>query len=178
VLASVVEDAPASWGAEFLRSELGTSAAVGGLVFIAFQATMTVSRLFGDRVVDRYGDARVVRVGGLLVAVAVAAGLALDHPVTVVVGFAVAGLGVASLFPIVFHAAGNLPGVSTGHGVAVVAWMSRVGFLIVPPVVGAVGDAASLRSGLLLVPAAGLAIAALAGTLRPVLDAPDPIPST
>jgi MFS family permease len=165
VLAAVVEDAPASWGAVLLRDELGTSAAVGGLVFIAFQVSMVVGRLLGDRIVDRYGEAAVVRAGALVTAAAVGAGLLVGEPASIIAGFAVAGLGAASLFPVVFHAAGNLPGVSTGHGVAVVGWMSRMGFLVVPPLVGAVGDASSLRAGLVLAPVAGLAIAALAGTL-------------
>lgn len=165
VLAAVVEDAPASWGAVLLRDELGTSAAVGGLVFIGFQVSMVIGRLLGDRVVDRFGEASVVRAGGVLTASAVGVGLAIGEPASIVVGFALAGLGAASLFPVVFHAAGNLPGVSTGHGVAVVGWMSRMGFLVVPPLVGAVGDASSLRAGLVLVPVAGVAIAVLAGTL-------------
>lgn len=165
VLAAVVEDAPASWGAVLLRDELSTSAAAAGLVFIGFQASMVLGRLLGDRVVDRFGEAAVVRAGGLQIAVAVGVGLVIGEPASIVGGFALAGLGAASLFPVVFHAAGNLPGVSTGHGVAVVGWMSRMGFLVVPPLVGAVGDASSLRAGLVLVPVAGVAIAALAATL-------------
>lgn len=162
LLAGIVEDAPASWGAVLLRTEMGTSAAVAGFVFIAFQVAMTVGRLGGDRIVDRFGDVAVLRSGGLLIAVGVGAGLLVGEPAAVIAGFAVAGFGAASLFPVVFHAAGNLPGVSTGHGVAVVAWMSRVGFLTVPPVVGVIGDATSVRWGLALVPAAGLAVAAFA----------------
>lgn len=170
VLAAVVEDAPASWGAVLLRDELGATAAAGGLVFIAFQVSMVIGRLLGDPVVDRFGEAAVVRAGGLLTAGAVGVGLAIGEPASIVVGFALAGLGAASLFPVVFHAAGNLPGVSTGHGLAVVGWMSRLGFLVVPPLVGAIGDASSLRAGLVIVPLAALAIAGLAGTLpaRPV----------
>lgn len=41
----------------------------------------------------------------------------------------------------------------------------RLGFLLSPPIVGAIADAAGLRVGLLAVPAAGLAVAALAGVL-------------
>lgn len=63
VLAAIIEDAPASWGAVLLRTELGTSAAAAGLVYISFQISMTTGRLFGDRVVDRWGEVRVVRTG-------------------------------------------------------------------------------------------------------------------
>lgn len=163
VLAATIEDAPQSWGAIFLRQELGASVALGGLVFIAFQTSMTVGRLLGDRAVDRFGPISVLRAGGALTAVAVGTALVVDEPAVVVAGFALAGLGTAPLFPVVFHAAGEVPGVSTGHGVATVAWLSRLGFLVAPPIVGTVGDAVSLRAGLVIVPVAGLLIAALAG---------------
>lgn len=166
VMAAVIEDAPASWGAVLLRTELATSAATAGLVFIAFQSAMTLSRLTGDRLVDRYGAVAIVRGGALLAAGGVGLGLAVGEPASVIVGFALAALGTGTLFPLVFHAAGNLPGVSTGHGVAVAAWMSRIGFLVVPPVVGLVGDAVNLRTGLVVVPAAALVVALLAPTLR------------
>lgn len=166
VLAAVVEDGPQSWGAVLLRTELGTSAAAAGLVYLGFQACMTVSRLVGDRLVDRFGEVSVARAGGLLTASAVSVGLVVGQPVALILAFAVAGLGMASVFPLAFHAAGNLPGVSTGHGVAVVAWAARIGFLLAPPLVGTVGDAVNLRLGLAVVPAAGVLIALLAGTVR------------
>ncbi len=166
VMAAMIEDAPASWGAVLLRTELGTSAAAAGLVFIAFQSAMTLSRLTGDRLVDRFGAVSVVRGGALLAAGGVGLGLIIAEPASVVLGFALAALGTGTLFPLVFHAAGNLPGVSTGHGVAVAAWMSRLGFLVVPPLVGLVGDAVDLRTGLVVVPVAALVVAVLAPTLR------------
>lgn len=174
LLAGAVEDSPASWGAVLLREELGTSAGVGGLVFVAFQAAMTTGRLVADRLVDRLGPVAVLRLGSTAIAAGAGAGLLIGHPVSVVAGFAVAGLGAAPLFPVVFHAAGNLPGLSTGHGVAVVAWASRLGFLVVPPLVGLVGDAVSVRAGLAVVPVAGALLVGLAGAVRPVTASSPP----
>jgi fucose permease len=171
LLAGAVEDSPASWGAVLLRDELDASAGVGGLVFVAFQAAMTAGRLLADRVVDRLGSEAVLRAGSALIVVGASVGLLVGTPASVIAGFAVAGLGAAPLFPVVFHAAGNLPGLSTGHGVAVVAWASRLGFLVVPPLVGLVGDAVSVRAGLAVVPAAGLLLVLLAGAVRGT-DAP------
>ncbi|MGD9702021.1 MAG: MFS transporter [Acidimicrobiia bacterium] len=165
VMAAAVEDAPASWGAVLLRTELGTSVAAAGLVYLGFQTMMTLGRLSGDRIVDRFGEVAVVRAGGLLTAASVGSGLAIGEPATIIVGFSLAGLGTAPLFPLVFHAAGDVPGVSTGHGVAAVAWMGRIGFLVAPPFVGLVGDALNLRLALVVVPVAGVVIALLAGVL-------------
>lgn len=162
VLSAAIEDAPQSWGAVLLREELETGPGVAGLVYIAFQVAMTASRFVGDRLVARHGEVAVVRGGGLATAAGVGLGLAVGTVPTVVAGFALAGAGTAALFPLTFHAAGELPGVRTGQGVAVVAWMGRVGFLLAAPLVGVLGDLASVRAGLVVVPIAGLLVAALA----------------
>jgi MFS family permease len=162
VMAALIEDTPASWGAVFLRSELGASAATAGTVFVAFQVFMTVGRLAGDRIVDRFGEVTVIRSGGLLIAGGMGAGLAIGTPVAVIAGFAVAGLGAAPLFPLMFNAAAAVPGVPTGHGLAAIAWMGRVGFLVSPPLVGLIGDTFSLRRGLAVAPLAGVVVVLLA----------------
>jgi fucose permease len=149
----------------FLRTELGASAAVAGSVFVAFQVFMTIGRLMGDRVVDRFGETAVVRVGGCLIVGGMGGGLAAGEPAAVISGFAIAGLGAAPLFPLVFNAAASVPGVATGHGLAAIAWMGRIGFLVSPPLVGVIGDAASLRTGLVIAPAAGLVVVLLANRL-------------
>ncbi|MGY1701984.1 MFS transporter [Geodermatophilus sp. SYSU D00766] len=151
-----VEDAGASWAALYLRGEIGVGAATAGLGFVALQTAMTVGRLTGDRVVDRFGQRRVARVGGALIALGMGLALALPSLGTTLVGFALAGLGVATLVPAVYKAADELPGLRHGVGLTVVNWLLRVGFLASPPLIGAVADASSLRVALTAVVVAGL----------------------
>ena len=153
---SLVEDAGASWGAIYLSSELAANAATAGLAFVALQTAMTVGRLLGDRAVDRFGQRTVVRSGGLLAAVGMGAALAVPSTGTTLAGFALAGLGVATLVPAAMHAADELPGLPGGVGLTIVSWLLRVGFLLSPPVVGLVADLTSLRMGLLGVVLAGV----------------------
>jgi MFS family permease len=151
-----VEDAGNSWSALYLRDDLAAGAAVAGLGFVALSAAMTIGRLTGDRVVDRFGERRVVRVGGALTAAGMGLALALPSVPTAVLGFGLAGLGVATLVPAVYHAADELPGLPRGLGLAVVNWLLRIGFLLSPPLVGVLADAFSLRVALLTVVLAGL----------------------
>ncbi|RJK94968.1 MFS transporter [Vallicoccus soli] len=156
--AAFVEDAGASWGAVYLRDGLGASAAAGGLAFVALQVAMTVGRLTGDRVVDRVGQRSVALAGGVLIAGGMGGALALATVPATLAGFALAGLGVATLVPAVMHAADELPGLPHGVGLTVVSWLLRVGFLLSPPLVGLVADATSLRVALLGVVLAGAGV--------------------
>lgn len=168
--AVVVEDAGSSWSALYLRVELDAAPAVAGLGFVALSLAMTLGRFTGDRAVDRFGRRRVVQAGGLLSAVGFGAALALPSVPATLAGFALAGLGVATLVPAAYSAADELPGLRPGLGLALVNVLLRIGFLVVPPLIGVVADATSLRVALLAVVAAGVGTALLARSLpRPAV---------
>ncbi|MFI7597860.1 MFS transporter [Actinoplanes sp. NPDC049681] len=171
IFGSLVEDAGASWGALFLTEDVGATAATAGLAFVALQVAMTAGRLLGDRAVDRFGQRTVTRTGGALAAAGMGFALAFPSVGSALAGFALAGLGTATLVPAAMHTADELPGLPPGAGLTIVSWVLRVGFLASPPVVGLVADHSSLRVGLLSVVIAG------AGTLflgRVLLDRPSP----
>jgi MFS family permease len=151
-----VEDAGASWSALYLRTELDAGAATAGLGFVALSVAMTVGRLTGDRVVDRFGQRRVARAGGALTAAGTGLALAWPSVPTTLLGFALAGLGVATLIPAVYQAADELPGLPHGLGLTVINWLLRIGFLVSPPLIGALADVSSLRVALLAVVLAGV----------------------
>jgi len=138
---------------------------------------MTVGRLTGDRAVDRFGQRRVVRAGGALTAAGMGLALAFPSVLTTLAGFALAGLGVATLVPAVYHAADEIPGLRPGTGLAVINWLLRIGFLLSPPLIGVLADATSLRVALLSVVVAGLGALVL-GRVLPGRSPPPDRPGT
>ena len=172
ICGAFVEDAGASWSALYLRSELDAGAAMAGLGFVALSVAMTIGRLTGDRVVDRFGQRAVVRAGGALTAAGMGLALAVPSVPTTLAGFAFAGLGVATLIPAVYHAADELPGLAAGSGLTVINWLLRIGFLLSPPLIGVLADATSLRVALLTVVLAGLGALFLGSSLPKSLTSP------
>ncbi|MGO1240396.1 MAG: MFS transporter, partial [Cellulosimicrobium funkei] len=69
--------------------------------------------------------------------------------------------------PAAMQQADELPGLRAGTGLTLVSWLMRLGFLLSPPIVGLVADATSLRTGLLVLPLAGVVVVLLAGVLAP-----------
>ncbi|WP_369374714.1 MFS transporter [Promicromonospora sp. Populi] len=169
---ALVEDAGSSWATLYLSDSLGAPAALAATGFVALVGAQFVGRLLGDRMVDRFGQRMVARGGGVLIAVGM--GLALAFPTVpgTIAGFAVAGLGSATLVPAAMHEADELPGLRPGTGLTIVSWLMRLGFLASPPLVGLVADNAGLRYGLLVVPIAGILIVLLSGVLENRKTAP------
>ncbi|MEW2072205.1 MFS transporter [Streptomyces sp. NPDC013433] len=164
---TLVEDAGNSWAALYLADSLDASVTLAACGFIALVGAQFVGRLIGDRLVDRFGQRQVARAGGAVAAAGMGLALAVPTVPGTVLGFAAAGFGVATLVPAAMHEADELPGLKPGSGLTIVSWLMRLGFLCSPPVVGLVADAAGLRTGLLVVPLAGLLVVLLAGVLRP-----------
>ncbi|WNG90698.1 MFS transporter [Mycobacterium sp. ITM-2016-00318] len=167
IAGAVVEDAASSWATVYLRDGLGAPGALAASGYIAMVASQFVGRMIGDRLVDRFGERAVARAGGLVTAAGMGLALAFPSIPGTIAGFAAAGFGVATLVPAAMHGADQLPGLRQGTGLTAVTWLMRIGFVSSPPVVGVIADATSLRVGLLVVPAAGVAVMLLAIALTP-----------
>ena len=137
------EQAGTDWSALFIRRELGGSGSTAALAVSVFAGTMAVIRLVGDRVIRRLGPVGTVRLSGACavagaLAVALAPGLAVA-----LAGFALLGIGVAVVVPIVFAAAGRV-GPHPARSVAGVAGVAYGSGLVAPGVIGGIASAASL----------------------------------
>ena len=134
------EGAVLDWGALYLRQELGSDIATAGFAFAAFAGAMAVMRFMGDMVRNRLGAVTTFRISSLVAAAGMlVAGLS-PWPWLAIGAFAVSGLGIANMVPILFSAAGNQPGVSSGAGMSVVTTMGYSGILVAPSVIGFVGE--------------------------------------
>ena len=178
IAGAVAEDAAITWSSIYMADDLRVDARLAGFALVSLMAMHFVGRLMGDTLVDRWGNRAVARAGGALTSVGMGIALAWPTIPGTLIGFAAAGLGVATTIPAAFAASDDVPGLRPGTGITMVSWALRLSFLVGPPVVGAIADATSLRVGLLVVPVAGMAVVLLAGSLtgrRPHDDNPPAI---
>jgi MFS family permease len=162
----LIEGASADWSAVYLRDELGTTAAMAAIGFTAFSVTMTLGRVFGDRLVDHFGPEAVVRAGGGIAAVGFGLALLAASPAAAIAGFACLGAGMSGVVPIVFRAAGHVPGMSAGVGLAAVSSTGYLGFLVGPPTIGGLAELLGLPAALGVLVVLAMAVALLAPTTR------------
>jgi MFS family permease len=162
----LIEGATADWSAVYLRDELGASAAVAALGFTSFSVTMTLGRFFGDRLVERLGPVTLVRLGGLVAAGGFGLALLAGQPAAAMFGCACLGAGMASVVPIVFRAAGAVPGVTAGVALAAVSSTGYLGFVVGPPTIGGLAELIGLPTALGVLVALAAVVASLARTTR------------
>jgi MFS family permease len=160
----LVEGAMADWSAVYLRDSLHTTESHAALGYAVFAGAMTCMRLAGDRLLARFGAARLLRVLGTLGAAALAGALALGRADATLLAFLLVGLGLATVVPCVFSAAARharqAHDSAPGGAIALMAGFGYTGFLVGPPLIGALAQAGSLRAALVL-PA--LLVALIAG---------------
>lgn len=180
----VADSAISSWSATFLRDVLLTSAAVAPLGYAAYQAALIVSRLAGDRLVERAGRVRVVRVGGVLGALGFLAVAAAPVWPVAVLGLAATGLGLGVVAPLAFSAAGDrareavaartadgesAPGLVeevTDRAVARLNVFTYVGAVLGGVLTGVFATADQLRTGFVVLAVLATVSAVLAGRFR------------
>ncbi len=136
------------WSTVYLAQVVSAPPAQAALGFAAFSTMMTVGRLTGDAITTRTNPVHVVRYGGLLATCGLLLAIFVPSLTTGLIGFALVGAGLSTVIPLAFSAAGRVPGVAPGIGLAGVATLGYSAFLAGPPIVGLVAEATSLRVAL------------------------------
>ncbi len=166
LLCFAVEGALVDWSALLMQERTGATPASAALGFSAFSIAMAACRFAGDRLIVRFGALRIMVIGGLAMFAGLALAVASTHFVLSAVGFALVGLGAANVVPLLIGAAGRIPGMSAGNGVAAVATLGYGGLLLAPPVLGWVAMHSSIMVALGGLSLSGLVIALSARVIR------------
>ena len=160
----VVEGAMVDWDGVYLVS-VGVGPATAPLGYAAFATTMILGRFVGDRLIARIGRRIAVFGGAALAAagLALAAGWPSAGPIAV--GFALVGAGLANVVPALFSESAAHAS-SAARGIAAVATAGYSGFLVGPPLVGAIAAFTDLRIAVAALSGFALVAAALAARGR------------
>jgi fucose permease len=123
---------------------------IGALMFGVFVTAMTVGRLAGVVVLDRFGRVPVLRASSLLAIIGLVMVIFGDNLWVAIIGIVLWGLGSSLGFPVGMSAAADDPATAAAR-VSAVATIGYVAFLVGPPLIGALGEAVGLLNALLIV---------------------------
>lgn len=147
--------------------EHGGIEAVGAAALTVFSIAMTVVRVFGGPLVDRFGRVAVLRA----LSVTAAAGLLLfiyaPNLPLVFVGAALWGMGASLGFPLGMSAAADDPARAAAR-VSAAATIGYVAFLCGPPILGFISEHIGLLNTLLVIVVLIVASGLFSGAARPL----------
>jgi fucose permease len=144
----LTEGSMLDWSAVFLRSTLDYEAALAGIGFAVFSIAMAIGRFFGDRLIGYFGPILTVQMGSIICAAGLLLAVNFHWAHAELLGFALIGLGASNIVPVLFSAAGSLPGTSASYGLTIVTTFGYAGLLLGPAFIGFIAQATTLSIAL------------------------------
>ncbi|MVN76082.1 MFS transporter [Hymenobacter sp. HMF4947] len=138
------EGAMYDWSSIYFEKAVLLPKTAATLGFATYMVAMTVGRFSGDWLANRFGVQPVLHYSGLLIGAGLLLAALVPLPLVAGVGFVLVGLGVSCVIPMVFGLAGRAA-LSSGAAIAGVSTVGYFGFLMVPPLIGFIAEAANLR---------------------------------
>lgn len=150
------EGAISDWVGVFYRESLAAPATRVKWGFCAVMGLMTVGRFLSDRLIGRFGARRILHTYAVFVSCGLA--LALVSPylplrglalhVVATTGFAVTGLGISALVPILYSKGNRTTCMPPASAITFLGSVGFLGYFAGPPLIGRLADLTSLSLAL------------------------------
>lgn len=154
IAAVIADGGTRNWSVIYMRDTFSAPDWIDTMTLPAFLATLTLGRLFADRWIERFGPARVV---ATLLSVALAGVLLVifsGSPIQAIIGFAMMGLGICAIYPLMVSTAAQTGDREASQNVAAVSLTMSITMLGAPALMGFVADGFGIRMAFgILVPA-------------------------
>ncbi len=160
------EGAMFDWSGIYFKDIVKAPSSLVILGYTSFMIMMATGRFIADRLVMRFGRKHLLQVSGILISSGLFISVFFPYIITSTIAFMMVGLGVSSIVPSVYSAAGKHGKVAPGNALATVASVSFLGFLIGPPLIGYISAAAGLRYSFAVIGIFGICITLLVSKIR------------
>jgi MFS family permease len=154
----ICEGAMFDWSVIYFKKVVLAPITLVGLGFTTFMLTMALGRFVADKFAHRYGLKRTLQISGTLTATGLLIAVAFPYIYSAMAGFLLVGVGVSSVVPMVFSAAGKSKTMQPGVALAAVSTIGFLGFLVGPPIIGFIAGLASLRVSFILIACMGVSV--------------------
>lgn len=146
-----IEEIASVWGAIYMMDAYNVSLVMSGLPYLSCQICMVIGRIFGDYYTNKFGLLIILKYGVILSIAGVVLIIFIHSAIFTILGFSLVGLGISVIFPLTITFIGQLPNINATSGITFATWMSRIGLLISPPLIGMLADFISLRTAFIAI---------------------------
>ena len=148
------------WSALWLTRDLGLAIALGGTGIMSFNVAEIISRLYGEALINRFGEILVAGWGMILGCVIFLVTALLGNPYLIVIGFGFFGFFTANFIPVLFGVAAREEKENSIAAVNDVNLLAFAGFLFGPPLIGFIAKSVSITACMVILAFAWAIIAA------------------
>ncbi len=151
----VAEGVMFDWSGVYFKSVVNAPKQWVTLGYATSVGAMAAGRFAGDWLANRFGKKTILQVSGVMIAGGLLTAVIFPTLLAATFGFLLVGLGVSSIVPLVYGAAGRSKTMSAGMALAAVSTIGFMGFLFGPPTIGFIAEASSLRWSFVLIAVLG-----------------------
>ena len=160
------EGAMFDWSGVYFKDIVHAPSSLVILGYTSFMIMMATGRFIADHLVLQYGRKRLLQVSGTMISTGLFTSVFFPYLIPSTIGFMMVGLGVSSIVPSVYSAAGKHGKIAPGIALATVSSVSFLGFLMGPPLIGYISAAAGLRYSFAAIGIFGFCITLLVSRIR------------
>jgi MFS family permease len=168
------EGAMFDWSGVYFKDVVKAPSSLVILGYTSFMIMMAAGRFMADYLISRIGRKRLLQICGVMISTGLFTAVLFPFLVPATIAFMVVGLGVSSIVPTVYSAAGKYGKVPPGIALATVSSVSFLGFLMGPPLIGYISEIAGLRYSFAAIGVFGLGISLLVSRIKALKNEPAP----
>ncbi len=154
------------WSGVYFKKVVQVDGSLTGAGYTAFMVAMAGTRFIADGLSSRFGLRRLLQASAILTATGLMLAVIFPYLATSLIGFFLVGMGVSSVVPMVYSAAGKTKTMSPGAALSAVSSIGFLGLLVAPPLIGFIADATSLRISFLVVAFVAMVILVLSTRVK------------
>lgn len=160
------EGAMFDWSGLYFRDVVRAPSSLVTLGYTSFMVMMASGRFMADFVITKIGRKRLLQISGVMLSAGLYTAVFFPYLIPSTIAFMLVGLGASSIVPSVYSAVGRHTKVPPGIALATVASISFLGFLIGPPMIGYISEAAGLRYSFAVIGIFGLGITFMVSRIK------------
>lgn len=158
------------WSGIYFKDVVEAPRSLVVLGYASFMVMMASGRFMADSIISRIGRKRLLQICGVMISVGLYTAVIFPYLITSTIAFMIVGLGVSSIIPSIYSAAGRNTKVPPGIALATVASVSYFGFLMGPPVIGYISQAFGLRYSFALIGIFGIGITLMVSKIKALVN--------
>ncbi len=164
------EGAMFDWSGVYFKDVVKAPSSLVILGYTSFMIMMATGRFIADYMISKIGRQKLLQICGIMISSGLFISVLFPYLITCTIAFMLVGLGVSSIVPTVYSAAGRHTKVPAGIALATVSSVSFLGFLMGPPLIGHIAQLAGLRYSFAVIGIFGVGISLLVSRIKALQD--------